>query len=309
MERYYSFAEYCRKTFHKKLYRAALDAGMTCPNRDGTKGTRGCIFCSAAGSGDFAVRFDGGKLEREDLIYNHQDAEEGSFIAYFQSFTNTYAPAEKLYRLYAAALNNPLFAGISIATRPDCVSGDVITVLKRLREEYPDKFIWVELGLQSIHETSASWMRRSYQTEEYDQAARALHEAGTDIITHIIIGLPGEGKEEILETVRHVNTIGTDGIKIHLLHYLEDSDLGQEYLKDPDKYHMLEEEEYIDIVCECIASLDPDTVIHRLTGDGNGETLIGPHWSRDKRHVLNRIRHTLKEKNITQGCRAIYENQ
>lgn len=302
-ERYYSLPDYFKKEFGRRLYKVPLDAGMTCPNRDGTAGRGGCLFCSAGGSGEFALRFTGQKLTRQDLIYNHQKAEEGDFIAYFQSFTNTYAPAEELRKLYAAALDNPLFAGISIATRPDCFPQEVYALLGELKQAYPDKFIWVELGLQSIHEDTAVMIRRGYRLEVFDECVRRLKEMDIPVIVHVIIGLPGENAEMVYQTIRHLNTLKISGIKLQMLHWLSDSDLGRLYMADPDSYHPLTMEEYTDIVSECIARLDPDIVIHRLTGDGSDETLLAPLWTKDKLNVLNQIRHELKIKNIRQGCR------
>ena len=275
-ERYYSLPDYFKKEFGRRLYKVPLDAGMTCPNRDGTAGRGGCLFCSAGGSGEFALRFTGQKLTRQDLIYNHQKAEEGDFIAYFQSFTNTYAPAEELRKLYAAALDNPLFAGISIATRPDCFPQEVYALLGELKQAYPDKFIWVELGLQSIHEDTAVMIRRGYRLEVFDECVRRLKEMDIPVIVHVIIGLPGENAEMVYQTIRHLNTLKISGIKLQMLHWLSDSDLGRLYMADPDSYHPLTIEEYTDIVSECIARLDPDIVIHRLTGDGSDETLLAP---------------------------------
>ena len=302
-ERYYSLPDYFKKEFGRRLYKVPLDAGMTCPNRDGTAGRGGCLFCSAGGSGEFAIRFTGQKLTRQDLIYNHQKAEEGDFIAYFQSFTNTYAPAEELRKLYAAALDNPLFAGISIATRPDCFPQEVYALLGELKQAYPDKFIWVELGLQSIHEDTAVMIRRGYRLEVFDECVKRLKEMDIPVIVHVIIGLPGENAEMVYQTIRHLNTLKISGIKLQMLHWLSDSDLGRLYLADPGRYHPLTMEEYTDIVSECIARLDPDIVIHRLTGDGSDETLLAPLWTKDKLKVLNQIRHELKIKNIRQGCR------
>lgn len=298
-ERYYSFSTFCKNTFGRRLYRAALDAGMTCPNRDGRAGTRGCIFCSGKGSGEFALAYKGQKLSREDLIWNHRPAQPGDFIAYFQAFTNTYAPAEQLKKLFTAALGDPLFAGIDIATRPDCLGEDVLALLRELKEEYPDKFIWIELGLQTIHETTANYIRRGYPLAVFDEAVKNLHEIGIPVITHVIIGLPGEDREMILETIRHLNRQKTDGIKLHLLHILKHTDLAEEYEKGI--FTALDEDAYVGILCDCIAALDPHIVIHRLTGDGDRENLIAPRWSLDKRHVLNRVRHELAVRDIEQG--------
>ena len=300
--RYYSFSSYCKKVFGKKLYRVALDAGCTCPNRDGKIDNRGCIFCSKHGSGDFSISFKGQILKKEDFIYNHIEAEEGEYIAYFQSYSNTYGDINYLKSLYTAALDNPLFRGIDIATRPDCIDEEVIEVVKALKNKYPNKFIWIELGLQTINPISAKWMRRGYELDVFTKAVKSLNEIGIDVIAHIILGLPHDTKEDVLACIDYLNNLDIEGVKIHLLHYLKDTDLGEEYLNNNDKYHPLTEDEYVDLVVSCIGRLKENVVIHRLTGDGNKEDLIAPLWSCDKKHVLNRINHELKERNITQGC-------
>ena len=298
--RYYSFSSYCKNAFGKKLYRVALDAGCTCTNRDGKIDNRGCVFCSKHGSGDFAIEYNGQELKREDFIYNHIDADE--YIAYFQSFSNTYGDLNYLKKLYITALDNPLFRGIDIATRPDCIDEEVIEVLRELKDLYPNKFIWIELGLQTINPISAKWMRRGYELEVFTEAVKKLHKIGIDVIAHIILGLPYDTKKDVLACIDYLNNLDIEGIKIHLLHYLKDTDLGDEYINDNDKYHPLSEDEYVDLVVSCIGRLKENVVIHRLTGDGNKEDLIAPLWSCDKKHVLNRINHELKERDITQGC-------
>ena len=300
--RYYSFSSYCKKVFGKKLYRVALDAGCTCPNRDGKIDNRGCIFCSKHGSGDFSISFKGQILKKEDFIYNHIEAEEGEYIAYFQSYSNTYGDINYLKSLYTAALDNPLFRGIDIATRPDCIDEEVIEALKELKNKYLNKFIWIELGLQTINPISAKWMRRGYELDVFTKAVKSLNEIGIDVIAHIILGLPHDTKEDVLACIDYLNNLDIEGVKIHLLHYLKDTDLGEEYLNNNDKYHPLTEDEYVDLVVSCMGRLKENVVIHRLTGDGNKEDLIAPLWSCDKKHVLNRINHELKERNITQGC-------
>lgn len=302
MERYLSFSSFCKQKYGRKLYRAALDAGMTCPNRDGRLDTRGCIFC-LGGSGDFAVRYDGSPIRREQMLFNHQDAKPGDYIAYFQSYTNTYAPTERLRTLFEGALKDPMFAGISVATRPDCLGEDVICLFKALKEAYPQKIMMIELGLQSMHEFSAVWMRRGYTLDVFEHAVDCLHALDIDIIVHVIIGLPGETKEMMLDTVRYLSSCHIQGIKLQLLHYLRGTDLGDAYVRDPSQFHVLSLQEYADIIADCIAVLDENIVIHRISGDGNGSELLAPDWSRDKRKVLNTISHTLKIRNITQGCR------
>lgn len=306
---YTSFPDWCREHYGRKLYRVALDAGMSCPNRDGTIGTGGCIFCDEGGSGDFAIHYNGQKLSVDDLKWNHQDCSPGDYIAYFQSFTNTYDSIERLRFLFESALNDDLFAGIAVATRPDCMGSDVIDLFRELKETYPDKIIWVELGLQTIHPKSALFIRRGYPVSEYDRCAENLQKAGIPFLVHVILGLPEETKEMMIETVKHVSDSGAWGIKLQLLHYLDDTALGKMFLVHPEQFHIMSEEEYIDVICACIGYLGKDIVVHRLTGDGNGEHLIEPQWSRNKKHVLNRIRHELKERNITQGCYLKEENR
>ena len=300
---YYSLPQYLKDTFGRKLYKVALETGMTCPNRDGKVAVGGCIFCGEGGSGDFAIYYEGKRLSREELIYNHQEIPKGDYIAYFQSFTNTYAPTSKLREIFTAALEDDLFAGISIATRPDCLGKDVIELLKELKEKYLNKFIWVELGLQTIHESTAKWMNRGYPLEVFDEAIKNLKSIHIEVIVHIIIGFPGEDQKMLLETIQHLNACQIDGVKLQLLHYLKNTRLGVQYLSNPSQYHVLEMDEYVELVTECIAHLDEHIVIHRLTGDGNAEDLIAPLWSTDKRRVLNLINHMLKIKNYTQGCK------
>ena len=254
------------------------------------------------------VDWDGNELllsdilgTEEDLIYNHVQAGTGNYIAYFQAYTNTYAPIEKLHFLFEQALSDPLFGGIAIATRADCLSDEVIGMLKELKQEHAEKLFLVELGLQTIHEKSALFIRRGYPLSVFDDCTERLCRAGIPFVVHVILGLPNESKEMMLETVWHVNEVHASGIKLQLLHYLSDTDLGRMYSQNPELFHVLSEEEYVDIVCCCIGNLCPDIVIHRLTGDGNGENLLAPLWSRNKKHVLNAIRHELKIRNITQG--------
>lgn len=302
-ERWNSLPDYLRREFGRRLYKVPLNAGMTCPNRDGTAGTGGCLFCSEGGSGEFALPYHGQPLKKEDLIYSHRDGKEGDYIAYFQSFTNTYAPAGRLRFLYESALRDPLFAGISAATRPDCFPEEVYDLLAQLKGKYPEKFIWIELGLQTVHNSTAAMIRRGYDTAVFDECVRRLRALDIPVIVHIIIGLPGEDKKMVYQTIDRLNHSGVKGVKLQLLHYLRDSDLGRLYEKNPASFHPLTMEEYTEIITECIARLDPGIVIHRLTGDGSGDTLLAPLWSAEKLKVLNQIRHELKRKNIRQGCR------
>lgn len=301
-ELWYSFPAYCRRTFGKRLYRAALDAGMTCPNRDGTIGYGGCIFCDEGGSGDFAIPFHGQMLREEDLIYNHSASGKGSYIAYFQAYTNTYAPVPKLRVLFSAALENPLFAGISIATRPDCLGMEVISLLKELKERFPEKFIWCELGLQSMHSATAAWMRRGYPLFVFDEACSTLRNIGIPVIVHVILGLPHETEGMVLDTIRHLNRQHISGIKIQLLQYLRGTDLCQMYEAGMDGLVPMTEAAYVSLAAKCIGMLDENTVVHRVTGDGSRELLAAPLWALDKKRVINAIRHEMAEKQIRQGC-------
>ncbi|MDD7680963.1 MAG: TIGR01212 family radical SAM protein [Stecheria intestinalis] len=300
-ERYLSFPVWCREQFGKRLYRIPLDAGMTCPNRDGTLGTKGCIFCDAGGSGDFAVHYEGQQLQLDEVPYlSCRDAGERSYMFYFQAYTNTYAPIERLRFLYSAALQDPLSAGISIATRPDCMSSEVYRLLAELKKAFPDRFIWVELGLQTMHAQTAEYIRRGYPTSVFDDCVSKLHALGIDVIAHVILGLPGESDEMVYQTIDHLNAVKIDGAKLQLLHVLAGTDLAKEYQSGA--FEVLCEEHYVKLVSGCIARLRKETVIHRLTGDGPGNLLIAPQWSRHKKRVLNEIRHVLKTEDIRQGC-------
>ena len=301
---YYSLDAYCKNTFHHKLYKIALNAHLTCPNRDGTLGLRGCIFCSAGGSGEFAVPVDdfqdvSHQLEKGLSLFGEKKVGE-EFIGYFQAFTNTYAPVSHLEKLYESALCHPKIRGISIATRPDCVGEPVIALLQSLKERFPEKFIWVELGLQTINEKTAKYIRRGYPLEVFDDALRRLQGAGLPVIVHLILGLPGETVDDMRKSVAYVSDVHPFGIKLQLLHVLRGTDLAAEY--EEGKFEVLSKEEYLSLLSKAIASLDESIVIHRLTGDGRGEDLIAPDWSRNKKDVLNSLHHLLKEKGIRQGC-------
>ena len=276
------------------MKKVALDAGFTCPNRDGTLDTRGCIFCSAGGSGEFAVSAD-------SMVSAEQIPESGNepLIAYFQAFTCTYAPAAHLETLYRNALNHPFTAGISIATRPDCLPEEVLTLLGRLKREYTDKFIWIELGLQTIHESTAAYIRRGYALPCFEQAVHALHALSIPVIVHVILGLPGESKSMMLQTIEYLNRFPLFGVKLQLLHVLKGTDLALDYEKQ--LFQTLTLEEYLDLLISCIERLSPDTVLHRVTGDGAKELLIAPIWSRDKKKVLNALHHRMKLQDSYQG--------
>ena len=280
---YTSVNQYYQQKFGCKIYRLSIDAGFTCPNRDGTLGTGGCVFCSGSGSGDFAAK--GGSIAQQlteaKKKVQHKN-KGGKFIAYFQAFTNTYAPVSHLERLYREAMQRDEIVGISIATRPDCLPDDVIALLHTLNQE---KYVCVELGLQTVHEKTAAYIRRGYTTPVYDDAVRRLKAAGIEVVTHIILGLPGETGQMMLETTRHAVSAGTDGIKFQLLHVLECTDLAADYRKG--KFQCLTMEGYGQILKDCLSILPPEIIVHRITGDGAKRDLIAPLWSADKKRVLN----------------------
>lgn len=298
---YHSLDSYLKDTFGEKIFKIALDVGMSCPNRDGTLDTRGCSFCSTGGSGDFAVS------KRPTIAKQLEDGramfgskKTGSrFIAYFQAYTNTYAPAAYLEDIYTQALDMPYVAGISIATRPDCLPQEVICLLKRLRLAYPDKFIWIELGLQTIHEQTAAHFRRGYALPCFEAALRTLDEAGIFVIVHVILGLPFETKAMMLDTIDYLNGKHIFGIKLQLLHILKGTDMASEYAQG--LFNVLSMDEYLDVVISCLERLDPNTIIHRLTGDGPRHLLIAPDWSIDKRRVLNALHQNMKQLKTWQG--------
>lgn len=291
--RYYALNDYLQDTFGEKVYKIALNGGFTCPNRDGTLDTRGCIFCSGAGSGEFAGRsedsitaqIEQGKERIKKKIKN------GKYIAYFQAFTNTYAPVQRLRALYEEAVSHPDIAVLSVATRPDCLSQEVVALLQEMNRRKP---VWVELGLQTIHEKNAEYIRRGYPLSVYDGAVKALKEIGVQVIVHVILGLPGETEEEMKETVSYVGKSGADGIKLQLLHVMKGTDLERAYREG--NCRVMEAEEYVRLVADCIALLPERMVIHRMTGDGDKKTLIAPKWSMDKKRVLNALQKAIREK-------------
>ena len=286
-----TLSQHYRETFGCKVYKLSLDGGFTCPNRDGTLGTRGCIFCSASGGGEFAEGGCGSieqQLERAKSRVREKNR-DGKYVAYFQSFTNTYAPAEKLERLYRAAIAPDDIVGLSIGTRPDCLGEDVIEVLKRIHAIKP---VSVELGLQTIHEETAQYIRRGYPAEVYRDAVKRLKAAGLEVVTHIILGLPGETEDMMAETTRQAVLAGTDGVKFHLLHVLRGTDLEQEWLAG--KVRCLTMEEYGQLLKTCISCLPEHIVVHRITGDGAKRDLLAPLWSADKKRVLNYLHRVLE---------------
>lgn len=289
--KYTSLNQYLKVRFGTKIYKIALDGGFTCPNRDGTLGTRGCIFCSKGGSGDFAenraldikTQIELGKSRVSRKI------KDGKYIAYFQAFTNTYASVDRLESLYMQAIEHEDIVALSIGTRPDCLGDEVIELLERLNKIKP---IFVELGLQTIHENTAKYIRRGYQLSVYDDAVRRLHKAGLNVVTHLIIGLPNETKDDMLKSVEYVCKV-TDGIKLQLLHILKGTDLEEQY--NDGKIKVLTLDEYCDIICDCIKIIPKNVVVHRLTGDGAKKDLIAPLWSADKKNVLNTLNKRINE--------------
>lgn len=288
---YLSLSKYLKKEYGEKYFKLSLSCSTTCPNRDGVCGDKGCIFCSMKGSGDFAQSSllpIGTQIEKaKALVKNKSNSDR--YIAYFQSFTSTYGDESYLEKVFFETINRDDIAILSIATRPDCISDNMLSVLKKLNSIKP---VWVELGLQSIYDSSAEYIRRGYKTYVYFDTVKKLKEIGVHIITHVIIGLPYETEEMIVETVRKVGEV-TDGIKLQLLHVLKNTDLADGYYDG--KFETLSMEEYTDVLCRCISVLPQNVVIHRLTGDGDKNTLIAPLWTRDKKRVLNYINHKIAE--------------
>lgn len=296
--RFRSLNDDLRERFGEKLYKLTLNGGCTCPNRDGTLGTRGCIFCSEGGSGEFAAS---PQLSIQEQIEDGKRRLAGKrpvkkYIAYFQAYTNTYAPVEHLRRVFTEAISCPEIAVLSIATRPDCLGEEVLELLEELNRRKP---VWVELGLQTIHEKTASFIRRGYPLPVFDRAVKELEARGIEIIVHTILGLPGETADMMLDTVRYVNSTPAAGIKLQLLHILKHTDLADYYQHTG--FHILTMNEYVGLVIRCLEVCRPDLVIHRLTGDGPKDLLIAPEWSQAKRQVLNTIQKELKRRNTFQG--------
>ena len=277
---------YLRETFGCKVYKLALNGGFTCPNRDGTKGNRGCIFCSAGGSGDFAESPQLSVTEQIEQGKQRVAAKikDGKYIAYFQAYTNTYAPVNILREKFLEAMKHPDIVALSIATRPDCLPSDVLDLLEELNNIKP---VWVELGLQTIHSQSADYIRRGYDLDVYDKGVKELRKRKIEVVTHVILGLPNETKEDMVATVDYVCKSGTTGIKLQLLHVLKHTDLLTDY--EAKRFEALTEDEYIDILKACVAVIPEDVIVHRLTGDGDKKILVAPLWSANKKRVWNRI--------------------
>ena len=295
---YYSFDSMLKERFSQKVYKVALNGGMTCPNRDGTLGSRGCIFCSTGGSGDFAGnKEDPISVQIETQAQRLREKRNASsFIAYFQAYTNTYAPVSYLREIYTEAIDHPDIAALSIGTRPDCLGKEVLDLLEELNHKKP---VWVELGLQTIHEKTAAYIRRGYPLSCFAAAVKELRKRKLDVIVHTILGLPGESREDILETISYLNHMDIQGIKLQLLHVLKGTDLAEDYLAG--KFRVYTMEEYIDLVIDCLEHLSPEIVVHRLTGDGPKELLLAPLWSSAKKTVLNTLHHQCKVCGAWQG--------
>ena len=284
---------YLKEKYGHKVYKLSLNGGMTCPNRDGTIGTGGCIFCSAGGSGDFAAdRTKSITQQIEDAkILVRNKISGGTYIAYFQAYTNTYAPTEYLRKIFTEAVMHPDIEILSVATRPDCLDEEKITLLSQLNQIKP---VWVELGLQTMHERTADYIRRGYPLRVYEDAVCRLKAAGLTVITHVILGLPYETEQEMKQTVSYVGQSGVDGIKLQLLHVIRGTDLEREYLSG--KFEVLTMEAYVKLVADCLELIPPQMVVHRLTGDGDKRTLVAPMWSADKKRVLNALNAELRKR-------------
>ena len=287
---YRTLNSYLKEKFGCKVYKLAISSNMTCPNRDGTKDTRGCIFC-LNGSGYFSEKSGTSITQQIENAKQRVSAKlsDGKYIAYFQEYSNTYAPVSILRDIFYEAINHKDIVALSIATRPDCLPDDVIMLLSELNKIKP---VWVELGLQTIHDKTAEYIRRCYPLSDYDNAVKRLKANGIEVISHMIIGLPGESKEDMIKTAKYISDSGADGIKLQLLHVLRGTDLEKDY--NSGYFDVLSLEQYTEILAECISVLRPDIVIHRITGDGAKADLVAPLWSGDKKKVLAALNKRLK---------------
>ncbi len=295
---YHSLDYMLRERFHEKIYKVTLNGGMTCPNRDGTLGNRGCIFCSAGGSGDFAASKElsvSAQIEQQKAMLKGKRPIQ-KYIAYFQAYTNTYGPIDHLRSIFTEAIQNPDIVALSIGTRPDCLGKEVLELLDELNQQKP---VWLELGLQTIHESTAQYIRRGYSLSCFNNAVAALRERNIEVIVHTILGLPGETPSEILQTMEYLNQMDIQGIKLQLLHVLRGTDLAEDYERG--LFSVYTQEEYLNVLVCCLEHLSPDIVIHRLTGDGPKDLLIAPLWASRKREVLNHLHHEMKMRNTWQG--------
>ena len=296
-KRYHTLNYFLRNKFGGKVFKISLDAGFTCPNRDGRVSTGGCIFCSSKGSGDFT----GTAKDLVEQFYEVKNMmnkkwKKGKYIAYFQAYTNTYADVETLRERYYSILNLEDVVGIAIATRPDCLPVDVLELLEEINSR---TYLWVELGLQTMHEKTAGFINRGYGLDTYIASVRELKKRNIEVVTHEIIGLPGENKQEMLQTVDFIANTGTQGIKLHLLHLLKDSRLEKIYSHG--EFQLMSMEDYVETIVDCIERIPESMVIHRITGDGPRDTLIGPKWSLKKFEVINAIEHLMMDRDTWQG--------
>jgi len=287
-----------KKVFGEKAIKLSINGGFTCPNRDGTLSEKGCIFCSEKGSGDFAGDVDSSihKQIDDQIKLLSKKWKSSTFIAYFQSFTNTYDTVENLRKKYYEALSVDNVKGIAIATRPDCINEDIAKLLSEINEK---TFLWVELGLQTIHENTSNLIRRGYNLSVFDEAIRKLNKYNIRVVVHLILGLPEEDNEKVLDSVRYISDKNIWGVKLHLLHVLKNTDLAKYYYKT--NFKILSQEEYVSLACDCLELLPEDVVIHRITGDGKRSELIAPLWSLNKLQVLNDIDYELLRRNSFQG--------
>ena len=304
-KRYHTLNYELRKEFGQKVMKLSLDGGFTCPNRDGTIGNRGCIFCGEEGSGEFAgsrtLSIEEQIWQQKKFLSNKWNTDK--YIAYFQNFTNTYSSYEDLRDKYFEAISQEGVVGLAIATRPDCMSKQVLELLTELNQK---TYLWIELGLQTIHESTAKFIRRGYALEIYERAIQELKDRNIKVVTHLIFGLPGESKKDILNSVKHLANTDTWGVKFHLLYIQKGTDLYQYYLKYP--FPILNREEYISLVVDGLELLPKEMVVHRLTGDGKRDLLFEPRWSLDKLKVLSGIDKEFKSRNSYQGLISIVSN-
>lgn len=295
---FYSLNQYCKNTFGEKVYRLSLDGGMTCPNRDGTLSTKGCFYCSEGGSGDFAadkrLSIHEQITQSKKLLLSKTNCTK--FIAYFQAYTNTYGPVDYLRQIFTEAISEPDIVALSIGTRSDCLSTEILDLLAELNAIKP---VWVELGLQTIHNDTLRAMNTHTTLEQFEFSLAELNKRGIAVIAHLILGLPGETRDMMLESVKHLAKLPISGIKLHLLHILKNTVLAEQYKNNP--FPLFKLEEYCDLIVDCIELLPPNVVIHRITGDGPRALLIAPLWSADKKRVLNTINKRFRERNTYQG--------
>lgn len=297
-KRYHTLDYELKETFGQKIIKLSLDGGFTCPTRDGSLGVRGCIFCGEEGAGEFAGSVHLPILEQmeEQKRLLKRKWPQGKYLAYFQNFTNTYGTVEKLDRLYGDALAGEDVVGLAIATRADCLPSDVLDLL----ETYAQKtYLWVEVGLQTIHPNSSDFIRRGYDLACFEKSVNELKKRKIPVVAHLIFGLPGETQEDMLASVDYLAKLGIWGVKIHLLHVLQNTDLHLLYSQKP--FKILEQAEYVSLVCDALELLPPETVIHRLTGDGKRDLLVAPRWSLAKLRVLSSIDQELRSRDSWQG--------